>query len=86
MPAFPKPEILSFPSGRFVPESLFSILIPSWNNLDMLSFCVQSIRENSKYPHQIIVHVNEGTDGSLEWVKKEGLDYTYSESNAGVCY
>lgn len=86
MPAFPKPEILSFPSGQFIPESLFSILIPSWNNLEMLKFCVLSIRENSKYPHQIIVHVNEGTDGSLEWVKKEGLDYTYSATNAGVCY
>lgn len=64
---------------------LFSILIPSWNNLSYLKVCIQSIRNNSTYDHQIIVHVNEGKDGTLEWVKKEGLDYTYSENNIGVC-
>jgi len=35
--------------------------------------------------HQIIVHVNEGTDGTLAWVQKENLDYTYSEQNVGIC-
>lgn len=63
----------------------FSILIPTWNNLPYLKLCVDSIRKNSCTEHQIIIHVNEGTDGTLEWVKKEGLDYTYSEQNIGVC-
>ncbi|HTQ65168.1 MAG TPA: glycosyltransferase [Puia sp.] len=66
---------------------VFSILIPSWNNLAYLQLCVDSIRKNSKYKHQIIVHVNEGKDGSLEWVKSQGdLDYTYSAENIGICY
>lgn len=64
---------------------LFSILIPSWNNLEFLRICVDSIRKNSTFEHQIIVHVNEGSDGTLEWVKAEGLDYTYSPENIGVC-
>lgn len=64
---------------------LFSILIPSWNNLPYLKLCVKSIRENSDYRHQIIVHVNESTDGTLQWVKSEGIDYTYSKHNVGVC-
>lgn len=64
---------------------LFSILIPSWNNLPYLKLCIKSIREHSAYRHQIIVHVNESTDGTLEWVKQQGLDYTYSEHNVGVC-
>ena len=54
----------------------FSILIPSWNNLSFLKLCVQSIRKNSAMQHQIIVHVNDGSDGTLQWVKEEGLDYT----------
>lgn len=66
-------------------EPLFSILIPSWNNLPFLKLCIESIRENSTFPHQIIVHVNEGTDGTLEWVKNQGLDYTWSQENIGVC-
>ena len=63
----------------------FSILIPSWNNLSFLKLCVQSIRKNSAMQHQIIVHVNDGSDGTLQWVKEEGLDYTYTQQNAGVC-
>jgi len=66
-------------------DKLFSILIPSWNNLPFLKLCVESIRKNSMYKHQIIVHVNEGTDGTLEWVKQEGLDFTHTPENAGVC-
>jgi glycosyltransferase involved in cell wall biosynthesis len=30
--------------------------------------------------------VNEGTDGTLEWVRKKRLDHTWSKSNVGVCY
>jgi len=63
----------------------FSILIPSWNNLAFLQCCVESIRKNSTYAHQIIVHVNEGIDGTLAWVKAENIDYTYSPENIGVC-
>jgi Predicted glycosyltransferases len=67
-------------------KPVFSILIPSWNNLDYLKCCVGSIRKNSKYSHQIVVHVNEGKDGTLEWVKEQGLSHTHSEGNVGVCY
>ncbi len=63
----------------------FSILIPSWNNLPFLKLCVASIRRNSAAQHQIIVHVNDGSDGTLEWVRSEGLDYTHSDHNIGVC-
>lgn len=66
--------------------ALFSIFIPTWNNLDFLKLCVESIRKNSTHNHQIIVHVNDGSDGTLEWVKKEGLDYTHSKQNIGVCF
>jgi glycosyltransferase involved in cell wall biosynthesis len=77
---------ISFHPGELLDQPVFSILIPSWNNLDYLKCCVGSIRKNSRYSHQIIVHVNEGKDGTLEWVKSQSLSYTYSEENVGVCY
>ena len=63
----------------------FSILIPTWNNLEFLKLCIRSIRTHSTVPHEIIIHVNEGTDGTLDWVKNEGLKHTHSSANSGVC-
>jgi glycosyltransferase involved in cell wall biosynthesis len=66
---------------------VFSILIPSWNNLDYLKYAIASIRKNSRFKHQIIVHINEGKDGTEEWVLAQGdIGYTKSSENAGVCY
>lgn len=67
-------------------KPIFSILIPSWNNLDYLKCCVASLLKNSTYNHQLIIHVNEGKDGTLEWVKGQNLSYTYSSENVGVCF
>ena len=66
---------------------LFSILIPSWNNLPFLKTCVDSIRKNSSFKHQLIVHINDGSDGTLNWVKEQpDIDYVHSDKNIGVCY
>ena len=64
---------------------MFSILIPTWNNLDLLKLCVRSIQQNSAYQHQIIIHVNDGSDGSLAWVREQGFDHTASPDNIGIC-
>ena len=63
---------------------MFSILIPTFNNLEYLRICIDSIRKNSNFKHQIIVHVNEGSDKTIEYVKKNNLDFTYSEKNIGM--
>ncbi len=77
---------ISFHPAPLPQQPRFSILIPSWNNLPYLKCCVDSIRKNSVYYHEIVVHVNEGTDGTLDWVKAQGLSHTHSEGNTGVCY
>ena len=64
---------------------MFSIIIPTWNNLDLLRLCVRSIRENSAYPHQIIIHVNDGSDGSLAWVREQDITHSASPENIGIC-
>ncbi len=64
---------------------MFSIIIPTWNNLPFLKICVESLRQYSAVDHEIIIHVNDGSDGTLEWVKAEGLKYSHTENNVGVC-
>jgi len=64
----------------------FSILLPSWNNLAYLQKCIESIRKNSAFAHQVIVHVNDGSDGTLEWLQQQKIDYTYSKENVGICF
>lgn len=67
-------------------DKKFSIVIPTWNNLPLLKICIDSIAKNSHFKHQIILHINEGSDGTLEWVKEMGFDYSYSAKNVGVCW
>lgn len=64
---------------------MFSIIIPTWNNLALLQLCIRSIRQNSAYAHQVIVHVNDGGDGTLEWVREQGITYTATPQNIGIC-
>ena len=64
---------------------MFSILIPTWNNLALLQLCIRSILQNSAFAHQIIVHVNDGSDGTLEWLKAQNIRHTHSPENIGIC-
>ena len=64
---------------------MFSIIIPTLNNLEYLKLCIKSIRQNSKYNHQIIPHVNIGNDGTIEFLKSENIDFTFSDYNSGIC-
>ena len=63
----------------------FSIIVPTYNNLKYLKFFLNSIKKNSFYKHEIIIHVNEGSDGTYEYIKKNGFKYTYSNQNIGLC-
>jgi GT2 family glycosyltransferase len=64
---------------------MFSILIPTWNNLDYLQLCVNSIRRHSSHDHEILVHVNDGNDGTLDWVRYQNLRHSHSYGNVGIC-
>ena len=64
---------------------MFSILIPSFNNLNYLKLCLKSIVNNSIKNHEIIIHVNEGSDGTLEYVKQSNFKHTFSDKNVGLC-
>jgi GT2 family glycosyltransferase len=67
----------------------FSILLPTWNNLAYLQKCVESVRKNSRVAHQIILHINDGSDGTFAWAQAqhdENLVFTHSPQNVGICH
>ena len=64
---------------------MFSILIPTFNNINYLKLCIKSLNKNSKYNHEIIIHVNDGSDGTLDFVKEKKIKFTFSENNIGLC-
>jgi glycosyltransferase involved in cell wall biosynthesis len=64
---------------------MFSIIIPTWNNLSFVKLCVESIQKNSAFDHQVILHINDGSDGTIEWAKAQQLAFTHTPDNAGIC-
>ena len=64
---------------------MFSIIVPTFNNLNYLKLCIESIKKNSEYDHELLFHINEGSDGSLEYIKEKKYKYSYSKNNQGVC-
>jgi len=64
---------------------VFSIIIPTFNNLPYLKLCISSIQKNSKFEHEIILHINDGSDGTLKYALENNIKHTQSESNIGLC-
>jgi len=61
-------------------------VIPTWNNLAFLKLCIDSIRKNSRWPHQIILHINDGSDGTRQWAEEANLYFTHTRDNVGICH
>ena len=57
---------------------MFSVIIPTFNNLNYLKLCIKSLIKNSKYKHELIFHVNEGSDGTLNYIKDNNFIHTFS--------
>ena len=64
---------------------MFSILIPTFNNLEYLRLCIKSLKKNSYFNNQIICHVNIGEDGTIDFLKENNIEYTYTSYNSGIC-
>ncbi len=76
----------AFEPAAALPEDAFTIVIPTWNNLPYLRLCVDSIRRHSDRPHQIVLHINDGSDGTLDYARRERLDHTRTPENTGICW
>ena len=64
---------------------MFSILIPTFNNVKYLKLCINSIKKNSKYDNEIIAHVNVGDDGTIEYLNTANIRFTHTKYNSGIC-
>ena len=63
----------------------FSILIPTINNLDHLKIYINSIKKNSKFNHEILVHSNNSNDGTSKFLKDKNIREINSKYNNGLC-
>ena len=64
---------------------MISIIIPSYNNLKYLELCISSLKKNSHFKNEILIHINEGSDGTIEFVKQKKIKFTHSSINDGLC-
>ena len=64
---------------------MISIIIPTYNNLQYLKLAITSIKKNSTYDNEVILHINEGSDGTLEYVRANNLKFSFSKINNGIC-
>ena len=64
---------------------MFSILIPTFNNLEYLKLCIKSLQNNSHFNNQIICHINIGDDGTIDFLKTNNIDYSFTPYNSGIC-
>ena len=65
---------------------MITFCIPSKNNLRYLKPCIKSIQDNSYYPNQIIVYVDQDTDGTVEWLRENGIKFiqNHEETPRGI--
>jgi glycosyltransferase involved in cell wall biosynthesis len=43
------------------------------------------LKINSKFDHEIILHINDGSDGTLKYALENNIKHTHSKSNIGLC-
>lgn len=64
--------------------SWVDVIVISYNNLELLKACLESISRYTFHPHSIIVVDNGSTDGSQEYLQgRDDLLCLYNEENAG---
>ena len=63
----------------------FSIIIPTFQNYAYLKLCIESILKNSKYNHEIIIHLNGQDEKSMNLILKNNIIFSQSEQNLGLC-
>ena len=65
---------------------MFSIIIPTLNNLDYLKLCIKSIKNTTSLNNEILVHVSVDSDNATrDFLKRTGIKYTFTEENVGLC-
>ena len=59
-----------------------SIILSSYNNLSALELSIESLRHQTEKDFEIIIADDGSTDGTIEYLEKEGIQY-FSRPNEG---
>ena len=62
----------------------FSIIIPTFNNLEYLKLCIKSIQKNSEFNHEIIVHNNGEKEPTNTFLSQNNIKFTQAAGNIGI--
>ncbi|MFI5027858.1 MAG: glycosyltransferase family 2 protein [Solirubrobacterales bacterium] len=60
-----------------------AVVIPNWNSLTLLSRCLESLRQGQGAEIELLVVDNGSTDGSVEYLEREGIPHISLQKNAG---
>jgi GT2 family glycosyltransferase len=59
-----------------------AVVVPSWNTLRFLPRCLRSVREQDVDAELLVVD-NGSRDGSVEWLRREGVEHVALPENVG---
>ena len=62
----------------------FSVIIPTFNNLEYLKLCLLSLKKNSEVDHEIIVHNNGNEEPTNSYLKDNNIKFTFTAKNIGI--
>lgn len=60
-----------------------TIIIPNYNGMQFLETCVESLRRQTYQNFHLLVVDNGSSDGSAEWLREQGIDTIFLETNTG---
>ena len=63
----------------------FSIIVPTFKNYKYLKTSINSIKKNSKFNHEIIVHINGDDIETEHYLNNSNIIFTKTNINVGLC-
>ncbi len=63
----------------------FSIIIPTFKNFHYCKLTIDSIKKNSSFNHELIIHLNGNDPETENHLKNENILFTKSNENIGLC-
>ncbi len=66
-----------------MPEKQVTIIIPNYNGLAFLGPCMLALEQQLCQDFKVLVVDNGSTDGSVDWLKKQGIPAIFFDENKG---
>ncbi len=63
----------------------FSVVIPTWKNLELLDLCYRGLTRHSAVAHDVVVFFNEEDEACRRWAAGKPLRWLGAPENLGVC-